>query len=245
VTHVGVIGGTDEALFDAICSEFLKVRSPLIEYKTATQLMDQLGLAKRYPRPDRRLGNSGGFRFRELNERLARIAATVMTLRRPGVPDLVIRVVDIDNVRLLDTVAALERAGQRPLFPYTLRLAPEFYEDLLRWRFRIPQAVIRAFAGNPTEYRFAKWLLYRATWGRPTEILIEDIARERGITDSNPRRVRAKILRTLEHLGRAWPYAREVFQVHKNVRTGAWRLRLNPYRAQEHLIGKPRPRRPP
>jgi hypothetical protein len=244
VARVGVLGGADEALFDAICSEFLKARSPLIRYQTAAQLMDNLGLAKRYPRVGRRSGGRPSFRYRELNARLARVAATVMTLRRPGLPDLIVRVVDIDNVQLQRAVAALEWAGQRRPFPYVLRLAPEFYEDLLRWRFRVPEAVIRAFVGNPTQYRFAKWLLYRATWGQPTEISLKHIARERGITDSNPRRVRAKVRRALDLLTKAWPPAQEVFGLHKNPRTGEWRLRLNPHRAQEHLIGKRRPVRP-
>lgn len=240
VPEVGVLGGKDEALFDGICAEFLKRGSPCIEYDTAVALMDDLGLAKRYHQPDRRHGATGGFRFRELNERLARVSATVLTLRRPGEPEIPIRVVDVDGARLQREVLALERAGQRRLFPYVLRLAPEFYQDLLRWRFRVPQAVIRTFAGNPIEYRFAKWLLYRATWGQPTEIPLESIVRERGSTDSNQRRVRAKILRTLQLVIRAWPPGKDVFHLQR-IR-GEWRLRLNPYRAQDHLIPGPRPR---
>jgi hypothetical protein len=242
VPEVGVLGGKDEALFDGICAEFLKRGSPCIEYDTAAALMDELGLAKRYPRPGYRIGARGSRDYREFNGRLARVAATVMTLRRPDVPDLVVPVVDIDNVRLQRDVVALERAGQRRLFPYVLRLAPQFYEDLLRWRFRVPEVVIRAFAANPTEYRTAKWLLWRSTWGQPTEILLDDIIRERGITDTKRRRVRAKILRTLQLLIRAWPPGEDVFQLHRNPRAGQWRLRLNPQRAQEHLIPAPRAR---
>lgn len=192
----GLAYGNDAVLLDLLCSEARRTKSPEITFKRAGELLELLGIK-----------TDGGKDYRELKARLVRIANLHIHVERRGHVAVNLRVVDVQNMRTPNRKdIAREKAGEHPILPYAIRLAPEFFEDLMHFYVPIPNDVLLAFKGNPTEYSMAKWIVHRLRIIQTTSrVSWADLAEERGSDDSNERRFRAKVRSVLAKLQIAWP----------------------------------------
>ncbi len=111
------------------------------------------------------------------------------------------------------------------MIPCVIRLAPEYFEDLLHYYAPIPLEVLSQFSTSPVAYSNAKWLWWRAaTAQNPSTIRWTDLMRERGSQDTNVSRFRIKVRETIVWLSAARPEFGKLFEV------GAKGLRINPLR---------------
>jgi hypothetical protein len=200
--------GNDALLLDLLCSEARVKKSPEITFKRAYELLELLGI--KY---------DGGRDYAQLKERLERISTLHIHIERRGETALNLRVVDVQNLRTPSRKdIAKEKAGEHPILPYAIRLAPEFFNDLMSFYVPIPNEVLLTFKGNPTEYSLVKFIFHRMRVAK-TDSLIgwEDLMLERGSADTNPDRFKLKVRNTLKKLQISWP---ELFNDIKAERKG-------------------------
>lgn len=188
--------GNDAVLLDLLCSEARRMKSPEITFKRAYELLGLLGIE-----------SDSGRCYTQLKARLARISNLHIHVERRGHVAVNLRVVDVQNLNAPSKKdIAKEKAGEYPILPYAIRLAPEFFADLMRYYVPIPNDVLLAFKGNPTEYSTAKWLVHRLRVAEAESVISwEELLEERGSEDSNGRRFRAKVKNVLLKLQVAWP----------------------------------------
>lgn len=185
--------GEDAFLLDLLASEARKRQQPEISFESLTEIIELLGQKLR-----------GGKDAVALRERVERLSGLHIRLKRKGVVNVNIRVVDVENAGAWDTHR--EASGERPLMPYVFRLAPEFFMDLMNRYTVIPLEILRAFVGSPVEYSFARWVYRRAVNARkPTLITWDEIQAERGSEDTHTRRFRMKVRAVVKKLKQAWP----------------------------------------
>lgn len=188
--------GADAVLLDLLCSEARRTKSPEITFKRAYELLELLGIE-----------SDSGRCYSQLKARLVRISNLHIHVERRGHIAVNLRVVDIQNLRTPSKKdIAREKAGEHPILPYAIRLAPEFFADLMRFYVPIPNDVLLAFKGSPTEYSTAKWLVHRLRVAETESVISwETLLEERGSEDSNARRFKAKVKNVLLKLQVAWP----------------------------------------
>src|ERR1035438_3648818 len=188
--------GEDAFLLDLLASEARKRQSPEVSFESLTQILELLGHTGQTL--------SGGSASAYLRERVQRLSGLHIRLKRKGVVNVNIRVVDVENTAIWDT--RRENAGERPLLPYVFRLAPEFFQDLMNWYTVVPLEILQSFAGSPVEYSFARWIYRRAVKAKkPTLITWEEIQAERGSEDKHIRRFKMKVRAVVKKLQETWP----------------------------------------
>jgi hypothetical protein len=188
--------GNDSVLLDLLCSEARLQKTPEITFARAYELLELLGIK-----------TDGGKDYRELKARLDRLSTLHIHVERHGHVAVNLRVVDVQNLRTpSQSDIRREKAGEHPVIPYAIRLAPEFFADLMRYYVPIPHAVVMAFKGSPTEYSMVKWIVYRLKVGKGDSLISwTELHEERGSEDSNQRRFRQKVDIVLKKLHAAWP----------------------------------------
>ena len=188
--------GNDAVLLDMLCSEARRTKSPEISFKRAYELLELLGIE-----------SDSGRCYAQLKARLTRISNLHIHVERRGHVAVNLRVVDVQNLRTPSKKdIAKEKAGEHPVLPYAIHLAPEFFADLMKHYVPIPNHVLLAFSGNPTEYSIAKWLVHRLRVAEAESLISwEDLQSERGSEDSNTKRFKTKVRNTLIKLQVAWP----------------------------------------
>lgn len=212
--------GNDSVLLDLLCSEARLKKEPEISFNRAYKLLELLGIK-----------TDGGKDYRELKARLDRLAALHIHVERRGQVAVNLRVVDVQSLRTPSkSDMKRERNGEHPIIPYAIRLAPEFFADLMRYYVPIPHAVVMAFKGSPTEYSMVKWIVYRLKVGKGDSLISwTELQAERGSEDSNPRRFKQKVEMVLKKLHAAWPeLGAAVKKEQKGLRLGKPRAGLLP-----------------
>ena len=188
--------GNDALLLDLLCSEARTKKTPEITFKRAYELLELMGIE-----------SDSGRCYAQLKARLVRISNLHIHVERRGDVAMNLRVVDIQNLRMPSQKdIAKEKAGEHPILPYAIRLAPEFFADLMKNYVPIPNKVLLEFKGNPTEYSIAKWLIHRLRIAE-TESMIawDELQIERGSEDSNMKRFKVQVRNVLTKLRAAWP----------------------------------------
>lgn len=188
--------GNDAVLLDLLCSEARLKKTPEITFERAYELLELLGIK-----------TDGGKDYRELKARLTRLSTLHIYVERRGEVAVNLRVVDVQNLRIPSKAdMKREKAGEKPLIPYAIRFAPEFFADLMGFYVPLPHAVVMAFKGSPVEYSLAKWLIHRVHVAKgDTLIGWEELRQERGSVDSNMDRFKLKTRHVVEKLWAAWP----------------------------------------
>lgn len=188
--------GNDAVLLDLLCSEARLKKTPEITFERAYELLELLGIK-----------TDGGKDYRELKARLTRLSTLHIYVERRGEVAVNLRVVDVQNLRVPSKKdMKREEAGEKPLIPYAIRFAPEFFADLMGNYVPLPHAVVMAFKGSPVEYSIAKWLIHRVHAAKGDTLMAwEDLRDERGSEDSNMKRFRLKTKHVLLKLQTAWP----------------------------------------
>lgn len=188
--------GNDALLLDLLCSEARRTKTPEITFRRAYELLELMGIEA-----------DGGNVYAQLKARLVRISNLHIHVERRGVQAVNLRVVDVQNLRTPSRKdISKEKAGEHPILPYAIRLAPEFFNDLMKNYVPIPNEVLLAFKGNPTEYSIAKWLVHRLRVAESeTLIAWDELQEERGSEDSNTKRFKLQVRNVLIKLQAAWP----------------------------------------
>ncbi|OIQ65331.1 plasmid encoded RepA protein [mine drainage metagenome] len=192
----GLAYGNDAVLLDLLCSEARRTKNPEITFKKAYELLELLGIE-----------SDGGKDYRELKARLLRISNLHIHVERRGHVAVNLRVVDVTNMRTPSRKdIAKEKAGEHPILPYAIRLAPEFYADLMRNYVPIPNEVLLAFKGAPVEYSIAKFIIHRMRVSESESLIAwDEFQEERGSEDSNAKRFKVKVRNVLLKLQMVWP----------------------------------------
>ncbi len=204
--------GNDALLLDLLCSEARRTKSPEVTFKRAYELLELLGIT-----------GDGGRDYAQLKDRLARISTLHIHIERRGEVAVNLRVVEVQNLRTPSRKdIAKEKAGEHPIIPYAIRLAPEFFADLMKYYVPIPNEVLLAFKGNPTEYSIVKFIVHRVRVASGESLIgWDDFLMERGSADSNLDRFKLKVRNTLVKLQVVWPELAQVIQKErKGLRIG-------------------------
>jgi hypothetical protein len=180
--------GNDAVLLDLLCSEARRTKSPTVTFDRAKELLELLGLED----------TASGRNYQRVSVRLERLASLVISVRyageRKGISFNVACAYDLPS----DRDAKSEGQQQRRLIPYHVTLSAEFWQDLVSHYVPLPDGVLRAFKGNPTQYSLAKRILYRAQFSRTSTVVPwEDLHRETGSEDGQLRRFRGQVREVL------------------------------------------------
>lgn len=195
--------GNDAFVLDLLSSQARYRKNPEITAEHLADLMRMLG-------HDR----DGGRDYREFMERIRRIGAFAMRVKRRGSMAVNARVVDVDGSEFWgERDIERVRGGERPLMPYTIRLSPEYFADLMTSYAALPMEILAEFSGSPTEYSLVKWLWIRANVSTSATVVPwDELVQERGSGDSNIRRFRAQVRAVLAKLAPARPEVGRLFQ---------------------------------
>ena len=197
--------GKDAFYLDVLASEARKRNCPEITTEHIKDLMRVLG--------ETDLSGTG---YRLFMERIARIAALAIRIERGDGLVLNARVVDMaDSTWWSKDAIEKEGRGERPLTPYTIRLSPEFFSDLVSNYIPVPIEILATFASSPTDYALCKWLWYRSRFSMADGNYLlhwEDLMKERGSLDGNPRRFKGRIVAMLKVLEAANPNMVKLFK---------------------------------
>lgn len=183
--------GNDALLLDLLCNEARRTKSPVVTFERAKELLELLGLED----------TTSGRSYQRVAARLERLASLVIAVRYPGermgAPYRVSCGYDLPS----DRDAKQEGRRERRLIPYHVTFSPEFWQDMVSHYVPLPDGVLRAFSGNPTQYALAKRLIHRAHFSQTSTLIPWDaLQEETGSPDSKQRRFREKVREVLEVL---------------------------------------------
>lgn len=196
--------GNDAFVLDLLSSQARFRKNPEITTEHLADLMQMLGHE-----------HFGGRDYRIFLERIRRIGAFAMRVKRRGSLAINARVVDVDGSAFWGAQdIEREKRGERPLMPYVIRLSPEYYADLMTSYVPLPLEVLARFSGSPTEYSLVKWLWIRAdVSASATVVPWDELVQERGSSDSNVWRFQAQVRTVLAKLAPARPEVARLFEV--------------------------------
>lgn len=196
--------GNDAFVLDLLSSQARYRKSPEIKTDHLADLMRLLGHER-----------LSGRDYREFMERIRRIGAFAMRVKRRGSLAINARVVDVDGSAFWGAQdIKRESRGEQPLAPYVIRLSPEYYADLMTSYAALPFEVLAEFKGSPTEYSLVKWLWLRADVSTSATVVPwEELLEERGSNDSNVWRFQTQVRTVLAKLAPARPEVGRLFEV--------------------------------
>lgn len=192
--------GDDALVLDLLASEARKRKDQVITFKTAKDLLEFMGMEA-----DSR-GMYGGASFKRTMQRVDRLRRLGVAVQwnRPDGEALEIYRVFSRSLTPSSTDAEREKMGEQSLFPYFLEFSNEFFAELMTHYRAIPREVLLKFAGNPTEYALAKFLVDRVATARSVSTVpLGALRDERGSGDSNLPRFRQQVRNVLVKLS-AW-----------------------------------------
>ena len=195
--------GLDSFVLDALSSEARRRKSPIITTDNLADLMRML-----------KLEEVGGEDYKRFLARIQRIGAFALRIKRKGVLAVNARIVDVDGSEFwTKNDVRREKRGERKVIPGVVKLADEYFQDLMNQYATIPLEILDSLSANPTAYSLGKWLWYRSEVSE-TETLIpwDDLLRERGSKDSNVQRFKAKVRGTLKLMGPSRPEIKCLFK---------------------------------
>jgi hypothetical protein len=194
--------GLDAFVLDALSSQARNRKSPVI---TTDNLADLMRLLK--------LEHVSGEDYKRFLARIQRIGAFVLRIKRKGVLAVNARIVDIDGSEFWSkNDVRKEKRGERKVIPGVVKLADEYFQDLMNQYSAVPMNILDALSANPTAYSLGKWLWYRSEVSE-TETVVpwDDLLRERGSKDSNVQRFKVKVRSTLNLMGPSRPEVKCLF----------------------------------
>jgi hypothetical protein len=195
--------GLDAFVLDALSSEARRRRSPIITTDNLAELMRML-----------KMEEVGGADYKLFLARIQRIGAFALRIKRRGVLALNARIVDVDGSEFWNkNDVRREKRGERKVIPGVVKLADEYFQDIMNQYAAVPLEILDALSANPTSYSLGKWLWYRSEVSE-TETMVpwDNLLRERGSKDSNVQRFKAKVRGTLNLMGPSRPEVKCLFK---------------------------------